>query len=49
MNKGIFILGHPNISIVQSNKEIITAVDAARETLREMKPLIQKRSPNLLT
>jgi glutamate-1-semialdehyde 2,1-aminomutase len=49
MNKGIFILGHPNISVIQSNKEIKTAVDAVRETLREMKPLLQNRSPNLLT
>jgi glutamate-1-semialdehyde 2,1-aminomutase len=49
MNKGIFILGHPNVSVVQSNKEIQTAVDTARETLREMKPLIQDRAPNLLS
>ncbi|MCW4049793.1 MAG: aspartate aminotransferase family protein [Candidatus Bathyarchaeota archaeon] len=47
MNRGVFILGHPNVSVVQRREDIRAAVEAARETVREMKPLIRERAPNL--
>jgi glutamate-1-semialdehyde 2,1-aminomutase len=48
MNKGFYILGHPNVSTVQRKEDIKAALNAARETVREMKPLIQERAPHLL-
>ena len=49
MNKGFFILGHPNVSAVQSREEISAALTAARETVREMKPMIRERAPHLFS
>lgn len=48
MNKGFFILGHPNMSTAQSKDEIFAALNAARETVMEMKPIIKERAPHLL-
>ena len=48
MNKGFYILGHPNVSTAQRKEDIKAALNAARETVREMKPLIQERAPHLL-
>jgi glutamate-1-semialdehyde aminotransferase len=47
MNRGIFKLGHPNVSAVTTANEVNTAIEAARETIRTMKPLIKERAPNL--
>ena len=48
MNKGFYILGHPNVSTAQRKEDIKASLNAARETVREMKPLIQERDPHLL-
>jgi len=48
MNRGVFILGHPNVSAVQTEEDLEKALDAARETVAEMKPLIRERAPHLL-
>jgi glutamate-1-semialdehyde aminotransferase len=48
MNRGFYILGHPNISTVQQKKDITAALVAVRETVKEMWPLIQERAPHLL-
>ncbi len=48
MNRGVFILGHPNVSAVQTEGDLEKALDAARETMAEMKPLIRERAPHLL-
>ncbi|HEX9914654.1 MAG TPA: aspartate aminotransferase family protein [Candidatus Bathyarchaeia archaeon] len=48
MNRGVFILGHPNVSAVTKKKDVEHVLDAARETVREMKPLIGDRAPHLL-
>jgi len=47
MNRGIFKLGHPNVSAVTTADDVNTAVEAARETIRTMKPLIKERAPHL--
>ena len=43
MNKGFYILGHPNVSTAQKREEITSALTAARETVREMKNIILDR------
>jgi glutamate-1-semialdehyde 2,1-aminomutase len=49
MNKGFYILGHPNISTALRKEDITTALTAARETIQEMKPIIQERALNLIS
>jgi glutamate-1-semialdehyde aminotransferase len=48
MNRGVFILGHPNVSAVQTGEELEKALRAAGETVAEMKPVIMERAPHLL-
>lgn len=48
MNRGVFILGHPNVSAVQTEEELEKALRAAGETVAEMKPMIKERAPHLL-
>ncbi len=49
MNRGVFILGHPNISVVQTGQDIQVALEAARATVRDMKFLIRERAPTLIS
>ena len=48
MNRGVFILGHPNISTATTRSDIDLLLNSARETVKEMKPIIKERSPELL-
>jgi glutamate-1-semialdehyde aminotransferase len=48
MNRGIFILGHPNLSTVQTPSDVDHLVTSAQETIQEMKPVIEKKAPHLL-
>ena len=48
MNRGIFKLGHPNVSAVTTDDDVKAAIEAARETIDAMKPLIKERAPHLL-
>ena len=48
MNRGVFILGHPNVSAVQTEEDLEKALRAAGETVAEMKPMIKERAPHLL-
>ena len=48
MNRGVFILGHPNVSAVQTEEDLKKALKAAEETVAEMKPMIRERAPHLL-
>jgi len=47
MNRGVFILGHPNVSTVLSADDAETALGAARATVEELKPFIKDRAPHL--
>lgn len=49
MNNGVYILGHPNVSAVQTRQDIQKALEAVRATVRDMKPLILERAPNLIS
>jgi len=48
MNRGSFVLGHPNVSAVTTNSDVDTALEAARETVEDMRQLIEERAPHLL-
>ena len=48
MNRGSFVLGHPNVSVVTTDSEVDTALEAARETVDDMRQLIKERAPYLL-
>jgi len=47
MNRGVFILGHPNVSTVLTKADAETALEAARATVEELKPFIRDRAPHL--
>jgi glutamate-1-semialdehyde aminotransferase len=49
MNRGIYYLGHTNVSAITTDAEVEILLDAARVTLDEMKPLIEEHAPHLLT
>jgi glutamate-1-semialdehyde 2,1-aminomutase len=48
MNRGIFKLGHPNVSAITGNDEVDKLLSAAEETFEDLKPLIRDRATNLL-
>jgi len=48
MNRGVFLLGHPNVSAVTSEDDINFTLDAIRDSVETIKPLIEERNPNLL-
>lgn len=48
MNRGVFMLGHSNVSAVQTEEDLEKALEAAGDTVAEMKPLIRERAPHLL-
>ncbi|MFB0558003.1 MAG: aspartate aminotransferase family protein [Candidatus Bathyarchaeia archaeon] len=48
MNRGVFKLGHPNVSAVTTDENVELALDAARKTVRDLKPIIKERAPHLL-
>ena len=49
MNEGCFILGHPNVSAIQTKEDIETGLNAAKKTIAKMKPIIKRRKPSILT
>lgn len=48
MNRGIFILGHPNACTVLTEKDADMVLEAARATVKELKPIIKERAPHLV-
>ena len=48
MNRGVFLLGHPNISAVTSENDINFTLNAIKNSVEAIKPLIEKQCPNLL-
>ncbi|MDH5199262.1 MAG: aspartate aminotransferase family protein [Candidatus Bathyarchaeota archaeon] len=49
LNRGSYVLGHPNISAVTTEKDVDAALEAARTTVDNMKPIVRERAPHLLT
>jgi len=48
MNRGIYLLGHPNVSAVTTEKDVETALAAARESVKTLRPIIEERAPHLI-
>jgi glutamate-1-semialdehyde 2,1-aminomutase len=48
MNKGVFLLGHSNISAVATKEDEDKALEAMRQSVEELKPIINERAPHLL-
>jgi glutamate-1-semialdehyde 2,1-aminomutase len=49
LNKGIYLLGHPNVSAVTTEEDVDTALEATRQSVDELKPVIKDLMPHLLT
>jgi len=49
INRGVFLLGHPNVSAVTTDEDLDFTLDAVRRSVDELKPLIKERAPRLLT
>jgi glutamate-1-semialdehyde 2,1-aminomutase len=49
LNNGSYVLGHPNVSAVTTEKDVDTALEAAKTTVDDMKPVIKEKAPHLLT
>ena len=48
MNRGVFLLGHPNVSAVTTNEDVDLALEAMDLSLDHLIPLINEHSSNLL-
>jgi len=48
MNRGIYLLGHPNVSAVTNDEDVIEGLNAMRQSIDELKPIIENRAPHLL-
>jgi len=48
MNRGIYLLGHPNVSAVTTEKDVETALAAVRESVKALRPIIEERAPHLI-
>ncbi len=48
MNRGIFLLGHPNVSAVTTNDDLSFSLDTLDTSVTAMKPRIQQISPELI-
>lgn len=49
LNRGSYVLGHPNVSAVTTEKDVDAALEATKKTVDDMKPIIRERAPHLLT
>jgi len=48
MNRGVFLLGHANVSAAVTEKDLKTVLNAMGQSLDELKPIIKDRAPGLL-
>jgi glutamate-1-semialdehyde 2,1-aminomutase len=48
MNRGFYLLGHPNVSTVLGGGEAEGFLEAARGAVKELRPLIAERAPRLI-
>jgi len=49
MNRGIYLLGHPNVSAVTTEDEINSTLATIKESIEVVKPVVKERCPHLLT
>lgn len=48
MNRGVYLRAHPNVSTATTEKDIERALEAMRLSIKELRPIIQERAPNLI-
>jgi glutamate-1-semialdehyde 2,1-aminomutase len=48
MNRGIYLLGHPNVSAVTTREDIKYTLEKINESIEKIKPIIKKNCPTLL-
>ena len=48
MNRGVFLLGHPNVSAVTTNEEVLIALDTMTQSLEGLIPTIENIAPQLV-
>jgi glutamate-1-semialdehyde 2,1-aminomutase len=48
MNRGVFMLGHPNVSAVTSSEDISFTLDRVRKSVEALSPIIEEEAPNLI-
>ena len=48
MNRGVYLLGHPNVSAVTTDEDLDFALSAIRRSVGELRPHIEERAPHLL-
>ena len=48
MNRGVYLLGHPNVSAVTTEDEINSALSTMKESIENVKPVVKERCPHLL-
>jgi glutamate-1-semialdehyde 2,1-aminomutase len=48
MNRGIFLLGHPNVSAATTNEDIVFTLNAINESVETIMDIIKESRPKLL-
>jgi glutamate-1-semialdehyde 2,1-aminomutase len=48
MNRGVYLLGHPNVSAVTTDEDLDFTLAAIRRSVGELRPHIEERAPHLL-
>jgi glutamate-1-semialdehyde 2,1-aminomutase len=48
MNRGIYLRAHPNISAITTDEDVDTAIDAMRQSMEELSPIIREQAPHLI-
>jgi len=49
MNRGVYLQAHPNVSAVTSSEDIELALEAMRQTIHDIRPVIKDRAPHLIS
>jgi len=48
MNRGVFLLGHPNVSSVTTDEDISFTLDRIRKSVEALSPIIEVEAPHLV-
>ncbi len=48
MNQGVFLLGHPNLSVVTSKEDISFTLDKIRKSIEKLLPIIKSEAQHLI-
>ena len=48
MNRGVCLLGHPNVSAVTTNEDISFTLDRMSKRVEALSPIIEEKAPHLI-